>query len=113
MKALTVYCSQPASGQMATFLRALHQGQGVIIRPLTALPQPDALRLQALRVEQGDLVEAIEATKAHLALFATGQLQPDAGRENGLQYKLGVMQTRLRAILAIFSSVQEGGQDNG
>ena len=113
MKSLTVYCSQPASGQMATFLKALHLGQGLTIRPLTALPQPDALRLQALRVEQGEVVEAIEATQAHLELFQTGQLQPDAGRQNGLTYKLNTLQDRLRAILAIFSSVEIGGVDNG
>jgi hypothetical protein len=113
MERLTVYCSQPASGQMATFLMALRLGQGVVIRPLTALPQPDALRLQALRVEQGEVVEAIEDVKAHLELFQTGALQPDAGRQNGLAYKLDTLQTRLRAIVAVLSSVELGGVDNG
>ena len=113
MKNLTVYCSQPASGQMATFLMALGQAQGVAIRPLTDLPKPDQLRLQQKRVEQGELLDAIEATETRLTLYASGELQPDAGAEQGLRFTLESLKTRLNGVNTVLSSVEIGGQDNG
>jgi len=112
MKPLIVYCSQP-SPQMKTFLLALGLAQNAIIRPLTALPQPDALRIPALLVERRELLDAIEDTQTHLALFASGELAPDAGKEYGLSYKRNALQTRLRAVQAMLSSVTIGGEDNG
>ena len=113
MDNLIVYCSQPASGQMATFLMAVDQGQGATIRLLTDLPKPDMLRLQQRRVEKAELLDAIEATQTHLALFASRELQPNAGMEEGLKFQLESLKTRLNGVNAVLSSAEIGGQDNG
>ena len=113
IETLPVYCSQPASGPMATLLLALAQAQGATIRPLTELPAPDALRLPQKRVEQLELREAIEAVATHLALYAAGELQPDAGKEAGLRFTLESLNTRLKGVNAVLSSVERGGVDNG
>jgi len=110
---LTVYCSQPASGQMATFLVALDLAQGASIRPLADLRQPDALRLQQKRVEQRELLDAIEAAETSLACYASGELQPDAGTEQGLRYQLEALNTRLKGVNAVLSSVEKGGPADG
>jgi hypothetical protein len=110
---LTVYCSQPASGQMATFLQAVGQAQGYAIRLLSDLPGPDALRLQQKRVEQRELLDAIEAAETSLALYASGQLQPDAGAEQGLRFQLESLSTRLKGVQTVLSCAEKGGEDNG
>lgn len=112
MENLIVYCAQPASGQMANFLLALNLAQGATIRTLSALPKPDPLRLQQKRVEQAEFLSAIEAVETHLALYASGDLQPDAGKEQGLRFTLESLQTRLKGVQAVLSSVEKGGVDN-
>ncbi|WP_210521603.1 hypothetical protein [Hymenobacter terricola] len=113
MENLIVYCSQPASGQMATFLMSLSQAQNVVIRPVSEIPQPDALHLQRKRVERGDLLDAIEATETHLALYGLGRLQPDAGAEQGLKFTLESLKSRLNGVNTVLGSVEKGGVDNG
>lgn len=113
MSTLTVYCSQPANPQMATFLLALGLAQGATVRPLAALPAPDPLRRQALRVERGELRETIAQVQHDLDRFAFGDWQPDAGRENGLRFELDALQTRLKGVEAVLGSTEKGGVDNG
>ena len=112
MERLTVYCSQPASPQMTTFLLALGLAQGATIRPVSDMPQPDTLHLKRKRVEQRELLDAIEAAQTHLALFAAGELQPDAGTEEGLRFTLESLHTRLKGVETVLSSVERGGADN-
>ena len=113
IETLPVYCSQPASGPMATLLLALAQAQGATIRPLTELPAPDALRLPQKRVERLGLLGDIKAVEKHLALYASGELQPDAGAEQGLRFTLDALNTRLKGVNAVLSSTEKGGVDNG
>ena len=110
---INVYCSQPASGQMATFLLALTQAHSVRILPVSELPKPDELRLQQKRVERLGLLSDIKAVEKHLALYASGELQPDAGAEQGLRFTLESLNTRLKGVNAVLSSVEKGGVDNG
>ena len=85
----------------------------VRVLPVSQLPAPDALRLQQKRVEQRELLDAIEAADTHLACYTSGQLQPDAGAESGLRYQLESLNTRLKGVNTVLSSVEKGGEDNG
>ncbi|MDB5268027.1 MAG: hypothetical protein JWP58_1067 [Hymenobacter sp.] len=112
VNALIVYTSEPASPQMATFLMAAAQGQHLDIRPTSALPPPDLQRRQALRTERLELEEAISLAVAELACFASGEAQPDAGRENGLRFDLDARRRRLAGIMTVLGT-EIGGPDNG
>ena len=112
MENLVVYCSQP-SHQMMTLLVACGQANGAIIRPLADLRKPDPLHLQQKRVERLELLDAIEAARTSLALYESGELQPDAGAEQGLRFQLESLNTRLKGVNAVLSSVEKGGEDNG
>jgi hypothetical protein len=109
---LTVYCSQPASGQMATFLQAVSRAHTIVVRPVTALPAPDPLRRQALRVERGELLDAIQAAETSLELLRTRRVQPDAGRENGLRFTLNSLNNRLKGVNTVLGSTAKGAVDN-
>ena len=108
MNNLTVYCSQPASGQMATFLLAVALAHHVVVRPVTAIPAPDPLRRQALRVERTELRRAIGRAEFGLAHYASGAWQPDAGAENGLRFDLETLNSRLRALNTVLGTEKEG-----
>lgn len=112
---INVYTSNPADQGLAGFALALGHNlqRPVRLLPLTRLPAPDALRLQRRRVERLELVSAIEAVETHLALYAAGELQPDAGKEAGLRFTLDSLKTRLKGVNAVLSSVERGGVDNG
>lgn len=112
MNNLIVYCSQPASGQMATFLMAVSQAHHLLVRPISALPAPDPLRRQALRTERAELVNDITVTEFLLEQYRCGQLQPDANHENGLQFDLQALKNRLRGVNTVLGT-EIGGPDNG
>ncbi|MBO2007577.1 hypothetical protein [Hymenobacter negativus] len=115
MTPIFVYTSNPADQGLVGFVLALSHNlrRPVRLLPLAQLPQPDALRLQQKRVEQRDLLDALEAAETHLALYASGDLPPDAGAEAGLRFTLESLNTRLKGVQAVLSSVEIGGQDNG
>ncbi|WP_210516434.1 hypothetical protein [Hymenobacter terricola] len=111
MQNLTVYCSQPASPQMATFLLAVQNAHGVVIRPVSELPAPDPLRRQQLRVERTGLLEAIAVAAHDLDRLVYGEVQPDAGRENGLRFELEALKRRLSGVNTVLGT-EKGGTDN-
>ena len=112
---INVYTSNPADVGLQGFALALGHNlcRPVQLLPLTALPAPDVLHLQRKRVEQRELLDAIEAAQTRLALFVSGDLQPDAGTEEGLRFTLESLHTRLKGVSAVLSSVEKGGVDNG
>jgi hypothetical protein len=112
---INVYTSNPADQGLAGFALALGHNlcRPVRLLPLTQLPAPDPLRLPQKRVERTELREAIEAVATHLALYAAGELAPDAGKEAGLRFTLDALNTRLKGVNAVLSSVEKGGVDNG
>ena len=109
MNNLTVYCSQPASGQMATFLRAVEAAHHVVIRPIAELPAPDPLRRQALRVERAELLEAIARTEFNLAVCTNGSFAVHS--VTALQSDLDALRYRLRAVNTVLGT-EKGGPDN-
>ena len=111
MEGLIVYTSVPASGQLATFLRAVAEAHHVDVRPLSALPAPDEHRRQQLRVLRGELQESIDQAQRELNAFASGELQPDAGRESGLRYDLEALNRRLAGINTVLGT-EKGGADH-
>jgi len=114
MKTVNLYSSAPNS-QLNGFLAALgwNLGREVVLLPLAAMPAPDPLRLQRLRVERTELLESIQHTEWSLDMYASGQWQPDAGRENGLRFDLEALKNRLKGVNAVLGSVEKGGEDNG
>lgn len=114
MHPLTVYTSNPADRGLLGLALALEQNyhRPVRLRPLSELRPPDALRLQQKRVERLELLRAIEAVETHLALYAAGQLPPDAGKQEGLRFTLDSLHTRLKGMQAVLSSVEKGGVDH-
>jgi hypothetical protein len=111
METLTVYCSQPASGQMATFLLAAGQGHQLVVRPITELPAPDLQRRQQLRAERVELLDEIKLSEFMLEQYRCGQLQPDTGHEQGLRYMLDTCKSRLRGIDTVLGT-EKGAADN-
>lgn len=111
MNNLTVYCSQPASGQMATFLLAIGQAHHVVVRPIAELPAPDPLRRQQLRAERAELLEAIALAGHFLGQYQRGERQPDAGNESGLRFDLEALKNRLRGVETVLGT-EVGGADN-
>lgn len=111
IKSLVVYTSEPASPQMATFLRAAAQGLHLDIRPTTALPAPDPLRRPALRVERTELLASIALAEHFLGLYQRGERQPDAGNESGLRFDLEALRNRLRAVDTVLG-LHAPGADN-
>ncbi|HEX8505493.1 MAG TPA: hypothetical protein VF630_09005 [Hymenobacter sp.] len=112
MKDLIVYTSMPSSGQMTTFLRAVGEAHHVDVRPISALPAPDEHRRQQLRVVRLELLDAVAETQRDLGCFERGEVQPDAGRENGLRYDLEAYNRRLAGINTVLGT-EIGGPDNG
>jgi hypothetical protein len=110
---ITVYTSNPADRGLAGFVLALgfNLQKPVQLRPLSALPAPDPLRRQRLRVEHAELVEAIAQAEHDLERLHYGDVPADAGRENGLRFDLEALRTRLRAVEAVLS-LGKGGVDN-
>ena len=110
---ITVYTFNPADRGVAGFVLALgfNLQQPVQLRPLAALPAPDPLRRQALRVERAELVESIQRAEFSLEQYASGAWQPDAGHESGLKSDLDALQARLRAVQAVLG-LEKGAEDN-
>ena len=111
MSLLTVYCSQPASGQMATFLLAFSQGQSVVVRPIIDIPAPDPVRRQQLKTLRLELLDSIKTAEFGLEQYRSGAWQPDAGHENGLRFDLEALKNRLRGIDTVLGT-EKGGEDN-
>lgn len=109
MKNLIVYTSQPASGQMATFMQAVAQNMDV--RPVSQLPAPDPVRRQALRVERIELRDGIKLAEFSLEQYRSGAWQPDAGHESGLRFDLDALNRRLSGLNTVLGT-EEGGADN-
>ncbi|MDO7851588.1 hypothetical protein [Hymenobacter convexus] len=111
---ITVYTSDPADRGLAGFVLALgfNLQRPVRLLPLTRLPAPDPLRLQALRVERTELIESIAQAEHDLERLAYGDVPADAGRENGLKADRDALHARLRAVEAMLR-VGKGGLHNG
>ncbi|MBH8567548.1 hypothetical protein KB206_01535 [Microvirga sp. STS02] len=113
MSPITVYTSNPADQGLAGFALALSHNlqRPVHLRALTALPAPDLLRRQALRVEHAELLEAIALAEHFLGLYEQGERQPDAGHENGLRFDLEALRNRLRGVETVLG-LHATGADN-
>ncbi|MDB5270223.1 MAG: hypothetical protein JWP58_3263 [Hymenobacter sp.] len=113
MSPITVYTSNPADQGLAGFALALSHNlcRPVLLRPLHALPAPDPLRRQALRVEHTELLEAIALAEHFLGQYERGERQPDAGNENGLRFDLEALHNRRRGVAAVLS-LHTPGPDN-
>jgi len=111
---INVYTSDPTDRSLAGFALALgfNMQRPVRLLPLTCLPAPDPLRLQALRVERTELVESISWAEHDLERLAYGDVPADAGRENGLKSDRDALLARLRAVNAMLG-VGKGGLHNG
>lgn len=109
--ALTVYCSQPASGQMATFLQAVVQAHRIVVRPIAELPAPDPQRRQQLRTERLALSDELKISEFMLEQYRCGQLQPDLSHEQGLAFLVDSLKSRLRGIDTVLGT-EKGGVDN-
>jgi hypothetical protein len=111
METITVYCSQPASGQMATFLLAAGQGHQLVVRPMTELPVPDPQRRQQLKTLRLELLNDIKTAEFGLEQYRSGGWQPDAGHESGLRFDLEALKNRLRGIETVLGT-EKGAADN-
>ena len=113
MRAIIVYTSNPADQGLAGFALALGHNlrRPVHLRPLAALPAPDPLRRQALRLEHAELLEAIALAEHFLGLYERGERQPDAGNESGLRFDLEALRSRLRGVETVLG-LHTPGADN-
>ncbi|MDO7875519.1 hypothetical protein Q5H93_12315 [Hymenobacter sp. ASUV-10] len=84
----------------------------VDVLPLSLLPAPDTERRQALRVERAELVEALQRAEWSLEQYRTGQWQPDAGHQNGLEFDRQALLTRREAIDRVLGA-EKGGVGRG
>ncbi|UOQ96641.1 hypothetical protein MUN81_15500 [Hymenobacter sp. 5317J-9] len=112
-KTIHLYSSAGNTG-LGGFIFTLSQNleRDVLLLPLSKLPTPDPLRLQALRVEKNEIEADLPHLEFALGKFARGEWGPDAGRENGLKADIDAAKTRLRAINAMLR-VGKGGLHNG
>ena len=101
MQTVNIYTSQPSDQGLAGVMLAMSQNlkRPVVLLPLEAMPEPDLRfkQLQRLRIERMEVERALVWTEWCLEQYRHGAWSADAGHQQGLQFDLDALKTRLGA----------------